>query len=88
MRPLPAANGTTTSGDSGKRFVSLNVGGHRFLTTAATLAAAEGSYFAKLAQQGQGSSGGRGGPAEFFIDRSGKVRGRGAGRGWEEQGGR
>ena len=33
----------------GKRFVTLNVGGHRFLTTAATLAAVEGSYFAKLA---------------------------------------
>lgn len=62
----------------GKRFVTLNVGGHRFLTTAATLSAVDGSYFCKLAQQASQHAGGRGGGcAEFFVDRSGKVRRRG-----------
>lgn len=74
-RPAAPAHG---SGDGrpvdGKRFVTLNVGGHRFLTTAATLAAVDGSYFCKLAQQASQQAGGRGGAsAEFFVDRSGKI---------------
>lgn len=87
-RPAAPAHG---SGDGrpvdGKRFVTLNVGGHRFLTTAATLAAVDGSYFCKLAQQASQQAGGRGGAsAEFFVDRSGKVCGRG-GAGWGGCGG-
>lgn len=52
--------------------MALNVGGFSFLTTAATLAAVDSSYFCKLARQVAGRPSGSG-PAEFFIDRSGKV---------------
>ncbi len=70
--PAKAADGGGSSADSGKRPVALNVGGFAFLTTTATLAAVDGSYFCKLARQvaGRPSSSGA---AEFFIDRSGKV---------------
>lgn len=47
------------------------MGGFAFLTTAATLAAVDGSYFGKLARQAGARNGS--GTAEFFIDRSGKV---------------
>ncbi|KAL4448314.1 hypothetical protein ABPG75_005533 [Micractinium tetrahymenae] len=69
----PRPGGPANGGIDGKRFVTLNVGGHRFLTTAATLAAVDGSYFCKLAQQASQQGGGRGGSAEFFVDRSGKI---------------
>lgn len=80
--PHPAAAAGGSSADSGKRAVTLNVGGCTFLTTAATLAAADGSYFCKLAKQAGRAGGGRG--AEFFIDRTGKVGARagGSGSGW------
>ena len=56
--------------------VALNVGGHRFLTAAATLAVVEGSVLWELAQRGAGAGGARAADAapEFFVDRSGKVR--------------
>lgn len=57
-----------------RELVTLNVGGHRFRTTAATLAAGgEGALLWELAQQC--ACGGAAGqvPPEFFIDRSGKV---------------
>jgi hypothetical protein len=66
---IPRVVSTAAAGS--KRFVTLNVGGHRFLTAAATLAAAPGSYFAKLAQQA--TAGRSTGASEFFVDRSGKV---------------
>jgi hypothetical protein len=53
----------------GSVIVSLNVGGHRFSTTLATLAVVEGSYLHRLASQAQGG----GANPHFFIDRSGKV---------------
>jgi hypothetical protein len=53
--------------------VTLNVGGHRFLTTAATLAAVNGSYFAKLSRQAAAAAGRGRDNIEFFVDRSGKV---------------
>jgi hypothetical protein len=58
-------------------FVTLNVGGHRFLTTAATLGAQDGSYFAKLAAQAVAAAGKGKSGSEFFVDRSGKVGGQG-----------
>lgn len=58
----------------GKVFVTLNVGGHRFLTTAATLAAVGGSYFSKLAQQAAAAAAKGHNGSEYFVDRSGKVR--------------
>ena len=66
---IPRVVSTAAAGS--KRFVTLNVGGHRFLTAATTLAAAPGSYFAKLAQQA--TAGRSAGASEFFVDRSGKV---------------
>lgn len=57
-----------------QRIISLNVGGTSVTTTAATLAAVEGSFLCKLvfiqpAQPSQRTQAGN-----FFIDRDGKVR--------------
>lgn len=59
----------------GQKIVTLNVGGRRFVTTAATLSSVEGSFLWKLvtAQQ-QSASAPRGSlSGEFFIDRNGKL---------------
>ncbi|GAB4817404.1 hypothetical protein N2152v2_004450 [Parachlorella kessleri] len=74
--PAPQSPTWRASDDLNKVFVSLNVGGHRFLSTAATLAAVEGSFLWQLAQQScsgkEARRGSRQAP-EFFIDRSGKL---------------
>lgn len=69
------ARAIAPSAADSKLFVTLNVGGHRFLTTAATLAAVDGSYFAKLAQQAAAAAAKNrgGGGSEYFVDRSGKM---------------
>ena len=57
-----------------RRLCALNVGGHLFLTTTATLLSFEGSYFWKLVQSSStNDSSRRGAHHEFFIDRNGKV---------------
>lgn len=78
-----AAQPAAAAAPDSKCFVSLNVGGFCFLTTAATLAAVEGSYFSKLAQQAAAAaakarsagsgSGSAATAAEYFVDRSGKI---------------
>ena len=50
----------------------LNVGGRRFMTTAATLLAVEGSFLWKLISVQQAAGTPKPG-AEFFIDRNGSV---------------
>lgn len=57
-----------------RRIISLNVGGTCVTTTAATLAAVEGSFLSKLVfiQPAQASP--RAQTSDFFIDRDGKVR--------------
>ena len=50
----------------------LNVGGRRFMTTAATLLAVEGSFLWKLMSVQQAAGTPKPG-AEFFIDRNGSV---------------
>ena len=50
----------------------LNVGGRRFMTTAATLSAIEGSFLWKLVSVQQAAGHQKSG-AEFFIDRNGSV---------------
>ena len=52
--------------------VVLNVGGRRFMTTAATLLAVEGSFLWKLISVQQAAGTPKPG-AEFFIDRNGSV---------------
>lgn len=58
-----------------QRIMTLNVGGQRFVTTAATLAAVEQSFLWKLVflnpNNGSPNSGQTG---EFFIDRTNRVR--------------
>lgn len=57
-----------------RELVTLNVGGHRFRTTAATLAAGgEAGLLWELAQQCECDGAAGQVPPEFFIDRSGKV---------------
>lgn len=60
----------------GQKIVTLNVGGRRFVTTAATLSSVEGSFLWKLvtAQQQSASAPRASLSGEFFIDRNGKVR--------------
>ena len=59
----------------GQKIVTLNVGGRRFVTTAATLSSVEGSFLWKLvtAQQQSASAPRASLSGEFFIDRNGKV---------------
>ena len=60
----------------GQKIVTLNVGGRRFVTTAATLSSVEGSFLWKLvtAQQQSAAAPRASLSGEFFIDRNGKVR--------------
>lgn len=61
--------------DLEQRIMTLNVGGQRFVTTAATLAAVEQSFLWKLVFLNHTStSPGSGQTGEFFIDRSNRVR--------------
>ena len=59
----------------GQKIVTLNVGGRRFVTTAATLSSVEGSFLWKLvtAQQQSAAAPRASLSGEFFIDRNGKV---------------
>lgn len=60
----------------GQKIVTLNVGGRRFVTTAATLSSVEGSFLWKLvtAQQQSAAAPRASLSGEFFIDRNGKVQ--------------
>lgn len=65
MTPSPCdqegpSSGSPTSSRRQPPFVALNVGGHRFLTTAYTLAAVEGSFLWRIAQQAQRVTNGEG----------------------------
>lgn len=53
--------------DGAPSMISLNIGGHRFLTTPATLSSVPGSYFAKLVKNAALTE------QEIFIDRNGRV---------------
>ncbi|KAL3137600.1 hypothetical protein ABBQ38_004881 [Trebouxia sp. C0009 RCD-2024] len=59
----------------GQKIVTLNVGGRRFVTTAATLSSVEGSFLWKLvtAQQQSAAAPRASLSGEFFIDRNGKL---------------
>lgn len=63
-----------TQGQHLQKIVALNVGGHRFLTTPATLAAAKGSCLWNLVTvQQQRSVLPASLSGEIFIDRNGKI---------------
>lgn len=57
-----------------QRIISLNVGGTHVTTTAATLAAVEGSFLWKLVFIQPAAASPRDQRGDFFIDRDGKVR--------------